>query len=201
MSADLPQPPVTSEDEAPRDISTLPLIFGTVAVMALAVVMSIAALVAADDDSAASTAAPTHVGLTEFAIDPTVVSVSAGGALHVSNDGTTVHNLAVAETDLATPDLDAGESAELDLSSLEPGSYEVMCLIPGHAEGGMKAALEVGEGAAIAADTTDHSGMDTPSDAMDYDKMTEDMLATMAAYPATTEGTGNPALGTDRGLC
>jgi uncharacterized cupredoxin-like copper-binding protein len=163
--------------------------------MSLALVLSIAALIAADDDdTATSTAGPTPVGLTEFAIDPTVVSVDAGGALQVTNDGTAVHNLAVADSDLKTADLAAGESAELDVSSLEPGSYQVLCLIPGHADAGMEAAMEVVEGSAVAADATDHAGMDMSGDDMDYDKMTEDMLATFAEFPAETEGVGNELL-------
>ena len=89
----LPELP-PAEPAPPRDVSTLPLIFGTVAVIALAVVMSIAALVAADDDdgSAASTGESVMVSESEFTIDPATVGV--GGSLHVMNDGTVVHNLA-----------------------------------------------------------------------------------------------------------
>ena len=49
---ELPAP----EPAAPSEISTWPLIFGTVAVLALAVVMTIAALVAADDDDGGAAA-------------------------------------------------------------------------------------------------------------------------------------------------
>ena len=135
-------------------MSTLPLIFGTVAVLCLAVVLSIAALVASDDDEASTStggAGSVHVSLSEFAIDPGSVSVSAGGTVHVSNDGTAAHNLAITDTDLTTPDLAAGETGELDVSSLEPGSYELLCLIPGHADAGMTAPMEItADGAAAA---------------------------------------------------
>ena len=118
-----------TEPAAPNDISTWPLIFGTVAVMALALVMTIAALVAADDDddTSASAGGSVHVALTEFAITPSTVTVPAGGSLHVTNDGSATHNLRVVDTDLATPDLAAGEAGELDLSSLAPGAYELLC--------------------------------------------------------------------------
>ena len=128
----------------PRDISALPLIFGTVAVIALAVVMSIAALIAADDDeTSASTSDLVHVSLSEFAITPATVNVPAGGSLHVTNDGTAAHNLSVVDADIKTPDIAAGDAAELDLSSLEPGTYQLWCEIPGHADAGMEATLEV----------------------------------------------------------
>jgi FtsP/CotA-like multicopper oxidase with cupredoxin domain len=174
-----------------RDISTLPLVFATVAVLCLAVVLSIAALVASDDDKVASAGVvPTHVSLSEFAIDPAALSVPAGASLHVTNDGTATHNLAIVDTDLRTPDLAAGDAGAIDVSSLEPGSYELLCLIPGHADAGMKAALVVGDagtGAAPSEHTGDHA-------TMDYDKMTQDMLATMAAFPAETEDLGNQLL-------
>ena len=178
----------------PRDISALPLIFGTVAVIALAVVMSIAALIAADDDeTSASTSDLVHVSLSEFAITPATVNVPAGGSLHVTNDGTAAHNLSVVDADLKTPDIAAGDAAELDLSSLEPGTYQLWCEIPGHADAGMEATLTVSEEGATAAPAADGEHPDEHS-AMDYDQMTEDMLATMAAFPAETEGAGNQLL-------
>src|SRR3546814_17377224 len=51
--------------------------------------------------------------------------------------------------------------------------------------GGVAAPAEGGDDAAA-----DHSG----HDAMDYQKMTDDMLATMTAFPAETEGKGNAVL-------
>lgn len=72
--------------EAPRDVSTLSLLFGTVAVLALAIVMTIAALVATDDDSgsAATTGESVMVSERVFSIDP--ATVSAGGSLHVEDE-------------------------------------------------------------------------------------------------------------------
>lgn len=192
MPTDLSEPSPTEIPASPTDTATLPLVFGTVAVLCLAVVLTIAALVSTnDDDASTATGAGTSasVSLTEFAIEPASVTVGAGGSVNVSNDGTVAHNLAVTGTDLVIPDLAAGETGELDVSSLEPGSYQLLCLIPGHADSGMKADLQVVEGdgsAAASTDTTQHQ--------MDYAKMTEDMLATMAAFPAETEGVGNQPL-------
>ena len=191
MPNELPEPLPPEAPPAGADVATLPLIFGTVAVLCLAVVLSIAALVSSDDDVATGGDA-TQVSLTEFAIEPSAITVPAGGSLTVTNDGSVPHNLAIADTDVSTPDLAAGESSELDLSSLEPGSYEILCLIPGHADSGMTGSLTVTPGdAAPSAAPADHSGGHAE---MDYQKMTDDMLATMAAFPAETEGTGNQPL-------
>jgi plastocyanin len=179
----------------PRDVTTLPLIFGTVAVIALAVVMSIAALIAADDDDAAAGASSSvHVSLTEFAITPSSVTVPAGGTLHVTNDGTAAHNVSVDDTGLKAPDLASGETAELDLSSLEPGTYEILCEISGHAGAGMTGTLTITEGGGPAAAPTGDGGDQASHGDMDYEQMTADMLETMAAFPAETEGTGNELL-------
>jgi FtsP/CotA-like multicopper oxidase with cupredoxin domain len=196
VPTDLAELPAAVDDDAPRDLLSLPLIFGTVAVMAMAVVMSIAAMVAADDDDAAPSgatgASSAHVSLTEFALTPDAVTVGAGGTIHVSNDGTAPHNLAVADTDLVTADLSSGETAELDVSSLAAGSYQLLCQIPGHADAGMTGELTIAEGGGAPA-----PGGGAPAGEhaeMDYDQMTEDMLATMAAFPAATEGAGNQRL-------
>jgi manganese oxidase len=189
----LPEAPA-AEPASPRDSTTVPLIFATVAIIALAVVMSIAALVAADDDDAAASAGSSvQVSLTEFAITPSSVTASAGGSLQVTNDGTATHNLRVVDTELITPDLAAGESGELDISSLEPGGYGLICEIAGHEDAGMTAQLTVTEGGGtVAAQPED--GEHAAHTELDYDQMTEDMLATMAAFPAETEGVGNELL-------
>ena len=98
------------------------------------------------------------------------------------------------DTDLITPDLAAGESEELDLSSLEPGSYQLLCEIAGHADDGMTAPLTVTEGGDAVVAQPEGGEHATHAADMDYDQMTEDMLATMAAFPAETEGIGNQLL-------
>lgn len=87
---------------------------------------------------------PLAVSLTEFAIAPAPLTVTAGGSLAVTNDGTTTHDLTIDGQDLATPTLDAGGTAELDVSALPPGSYTVFCSIPGHRESGMESEVTVG---------------------------------------------------------
>ena len=199
MSTDVAVPVTEDHDPSDRDLSTLPLVFGTVAVLALAVVLTIAALVSTDDGSSFTSAAggastTASVSLKEFSVAPAAVTLSSGGTITVTNDGNVAHNLAVEGTELKTPDIAPGESAELDVSSLDAGSYTIVCLIPGHSDSGMTAALEVtsgGSGAAAGAGS--HMGSGGAS-GMDYEKMTKDMLATMAAFPAETKGAGNEPL-------
>ena len=68
------------------------------------------------------------------------------------------------------PDLKAGETGTLDVSSLDPGEYEIFCAISGHKDSGMTGTLIISDGsgggnadAAAAADDMagmDHSSMD-----------------------------------------
>jgi len=91
-----------------------------------------------------STGASASVELAEFRITPSEISLPAGGVLAVANTGAVAHDLAVADQGLATPELAAGESATLDVSSLVPGTYTLFCQIAGHREAGMVATLTVG---------------------------------------------------------
>ena len=88
--------------------------------------------------------ASASVGLDEFTISPAPLEVSSGSSVSVTNDGTTVHDLAVEGQDLHTPELNPGEQADLDLSGLQPGAYTIYCQLPGHRESGMESELTVG---------------------------------------------------------
>lgn len=137
--------------------------------------------------SAGGAAETIDVSLTEFSIDD--VSVAAGGMLRVNNAGSVPHNLLIEGTDLKTADLNAGDSAQLMLSDIAPGTYTVYCSIAGHRDAGMEAQLTVGDAGAVAGGTDNSS-----SDHMDYQAMTDAMISTMSQYPAATEGVGNPIL-------
>ncbi len=197
-------------------------VVGFAAVLAvLALIFAAVALVigkSGDDGSGGGTGAgaATTVELSEFAITPAALTVPAGGSLEVTNAGSTAHNLTIQDTDIATSDLAAGDSETLDLSSLEPGDYEVLCSIPGHAESGMRGTLTVTEGgdsgaslgSAGSSDTTAAQGDSGSASGtsgmagMDHGGMTEDQYAemsramneTMGQFPAETEGHGNQIL-------
>ena len=117
-----------------------------------------------DGDSGGSAAAgPVTVDMVEFAFNPATVTVPVGGSLNVTNSGTMAHNLEVVGQGLTTPDVPAGESAILDVSSLAPGEYEIICTIAGHEQSGMTGTLivsEDGAGAETAApgEAGEHAG-------------------------------------------
>ena len=189
-----------------NDHSAVLALFGVAAVLALVLAFTAVVMAAGDDSSAGSvsTAAPTDVTLSEFAIAPAAITVPEGGSLHVTNDGATAHNLTIVDEGIATADLPAGGSEELDVSSLAVGTYDVVCLVPGHADSGMTGTLEVaaggGEAASATGESSDMAGMDmsgSTGDAMteaDYQAMSEAMNATISEFPAETAGLGNEML-------
>lgn len=81
------------------------------------------------------------VSLTEFAVSPEPLNVPQGAALAVKNDGAVVHNLSVDGT--ATPMLDSGATADLEISGLAPGTYVMRCDVPGHEAAGMKGTITI----------------------------------------------------------
>ena len=89
-------------------------------------------------------AAASEVAMSEYEFDPSELTVSSGDSIDVVNDGEIVHNYTVEGTDVATEDLDGGQNEELTVD-LDPGDYEVICTIAGHAEQGMTGTLTVEE--------------------------------------------------------
>lgn len=134
------------------------------------------------------------VELNEFAIDPGRIQVSPGAAtLRVINSGTMAHNIEIPDLSRATPDIAAGDEFELDLGGVVPGSYDVICNIPGHADSGMRATLIVGGGGNDAVDPAISSdgamAMDNSTgssgsvqEAFDNDQMEKDMTAGVSKY-------------------
>ena len=83
-----------------------------------------------------------NVSLKEFAITPGAIDVTAGATtLKVTNDGTVMHNLSI--DGITGPMLNGGEDAELDVSTLAPGTYVMRCDVAGHEAAGMKVAFTV----------------------------------------------------------
>jgi FtsP/CotA-like multicopper oxidase with cupredoxin domain len=139
--------------------------------------------------AAAGAASTATVHLTEFALDPGSVAVVEGGTLAVHNDGAVPHNLAIEGTDLITPMLNAGETANLKLTGLAPGTYNLICQVAGHADAGMKGTLVVQAGDGAAATDGGHGGSAAPH-AMTSDEMDVAMEKSIKAFPAKTQGVG-----------
>ena len=174
----------------------------TAVVAVVALILAAGALITSAGGSeavpgvAASSDAPDTVAveLSEFAISPSSITIAAGGTLDVTNNGSAAHDLAVVDHDVATPMLDSGEAATLDIGGLEPGTYEVICTVPGHDTSGMVGELVVADGdgaTATEAATDEHADH---GDEPDWAALDQAMHDTILEFPAETEGQGNQPL-------
>jgi plastocyanin len=113
-----------------------------------AVVGAIAAVVALggvlllpiDDDEPS----PVEISMVEYAFQPAEAVAEPGQELRIANDGAIVHSYLI--VDLAKGlELGAGDAGTLQVpGDAEPGTYRVICDLPGHVEEGMVGSLEVG---------------------------------------------------------
>jgi plastocyanin len=86
-----------------------------------------------------------EVGMDEYSFDPSEASAAASDTVSARNDGQLPHNLTVLDGNEelgATKDVDPGQSAELRVD-FDPGDYEMICTIPGHADLGMQGTFTV----------------------------------------------------------
>lgn len=146
------------------------------------------------DDAAPASAATSDtttvdVSLTEFRIGSGDITVPAATplAFQVSNDGAAPHDFVIDGVG-GTAVLQPGASERLDVASLEPGTYTIVCTEPGHEGAGMTAQLIVSEDAEVA----DHGGHG------DTQSMTAEEMAAkhddLSAFPAETSAVGNQPL-------
>ncbi|MPZ91426.1 MAG: multicopper oxidase domain-containing protein [Actinobacteria bacterium] len=134
------------------------------------------------------------VELGDLFIKPSEISLEPGDAsLTVRNNGKTQHDFTVTGM-TGTEPLDPGAEETVALTGLEPGTYDFICSVPGHADGGMKGVITVAEGGgtegASAGGDVDHSAHATmsPQEMLDAD------AARTALFPAETKGTGGKLL-------
>jgi len=84
-----------------------------------------------------------EVSETEFKIALPATQLKAGKiTFDVKNDGQIPHDLAIKEMRAKTKLIPAGGTAELTVT-LEPGTYELYCSVPGHEAAGMKLSITV----------------------------------------------------------
>ena len=167
------------------------MVFVVAAVALVAALVAIGLSVRADDESSAGgPAAPltAAVRLSEFRIEPGVVTVAEGGSLEVTNAGSVPHDLSIQTQGRKTPMLDSGKTASLSLEGIAPGEYTLWCEVPGHREGGMTGKLKVVAGAAAAAPSAAPSAHG--NHAMPADEMDAVMAKATKAFPAATKGQG-----------
>jgi plastocyanin len=107
--------------------------------------LALACGVMAADRAIESSAQPVQVASRDFAFSPVDVTITAGRPAVVSfrNDGTTFHDWeveGVANTDAAAR---PGQTQRVRFTIDRPGSYRILCTVPGHAEAGMTGTLVV----------------------------------------------------------
>lgn len=167
-----------------------------IAVATSSLVLGVIAVVAISNDGGSSTASSeasatiVQVRLTEFAIVMSPDTIPPGDVtFQVFNAGAVEHNFAIPSVNKQTAMLKPGEAEEFVVSGLKAGSLPVTCQVVGHEAAGMKATLNVVEGAS--ADPMGESAMGTPMTWQEMDKMMEEVAL---QFPAKTNGVGNEEL-------
>lgn len=170
----------------------LKIILGGMAIGMLGFVALILGVVALSNDSGSATANTTlNLTVREFSIEGDLTAPAGFVTFQITNTGSMDHNVVVRELGLASPNVGAGGTVELALGELAPGTYEIYCDIAGHLEAGMVTTLTV-TGDAPAAAAGGHGGHG--GEEMDWAAMDAAMMESMLAFPAETEGRGNPIL-------
>ncbi len=82
---------------------------------------------------------------TEFAFEPSEIRLREGETFNITldNRGALFHDLTIDELGFKLT-ADAGARATGSLAIAEPGRYEFVCAVPGHAQAGMAGSLVVG---------------------------------------------------------
>ena len=106
----------------------------------LLVVLTLVTVSSLDDGEPTSGAA--SVSMVEMAFVPDPIELPTSEArLQIANDGEVPHSFVLPELGKGTPDVEPGGSFTLDLTDQPPGTYEVICDLPGHREAGMETTL------------------------------------------------------------
>ncbi len=85
------------------------------------------------------------VTLREWSLSPGDLQVPAGSrlVLTVRNEGKMAHNLAIPDLGVRLVGIPPGGSRVVELNVEEPGTYTVLCDIPGHAQAGQQGTLTI----------------------------------------------------------
>jgi plastocyanin len=92
-----------------------------------------------DGDSAGADGATT-VTTSDNQFEPTSISAQADGTIELINDGEAPHNFSI-KGESVDVDVEPGAAAEVRLSGVDAGSYDVFCKL--HEQAGMTATLQI----------------------------------------------------------
>ena len=196
----------TASSAAPGPDSAVGVAFIALMTAGLAAIVAVVSFGFSVRDHGSSTAttpgAPaltkSRVILTDFKITPDRTTYPAGPiTLRVINNGSVAHSLVI-DGLAKTADIAPGVSANLDLGSLEPGTYTWYCAVAGHADIGMKGTFAVVPLAGGGAGSDAAPGNETPSSEppkKDIDGAHQAVVkAFLAGPPAKTQGLGGQPL-------
>lgn len=84
------------------------------------------------------------VTATDLDFDPGVIEIRAGEPVNITlvNDGAVFHDLTIPDLGFML-DANPGEQVSGSLTVDEPGRYQFVCSVPGHADAGMRGTLQV----------------------------------------------------------
>lgn len=178
--------------------TVLLMFLGGMLIATIGFVALVLGAIAISDGAAGPTRTTLNVSVQEFSITGDLVAPTGEITLLIANNGSMTHNIEVRETGQVSPDVGSGGTVSLALGDLGPGTYELFCNIPGHESSGMVTNLTItGDGeqttgsANSAAVAGGHGGDHTPAE---WAAMDAAMMESMLAFPAETEGRGNPLL-------
>jgi plastocyanin len=92
---------------------------------------------------AAHPSAATTVHMVEYSYTPADLTVPANTKLTVINDGNLPHTYILRGIGRGTTDVQPRNRGTLDLAGVGPGTYQVFCDVPGHAENGQRGTITV----------------------------------------------------------
>jgi plastocyanin len=187
-------PPAPRPDNSGSPLGTALFAVGVLGILGLIaglIALAFVALVRDDNgggggEGAGTASSALDISLSEFAIDGELGAPAGDVTLNIVNAGAIEHNVAVRELDIQSNNLQSRGVDTLALGELEPGTYELFCSIPGHAESGMVAELEISD--ADSFEPADLGGEHAGLSPAEMDKL---MVDSMLAFPAETEGLGN----------
>jgi plastocyanin len=78
------------------------------------------------DDGGGGGGGAVTLSAANFAFEPTSLSAAVGDTIELTNEDDATHNFTAEEADL-DQDVDAGSSTSIELSDVEPGSYDFLC--------------------------------------------------------------------------
>ncbi len=168
-------------------------LLGVVAIGTFGFVALIIGIVAFSDGTPQTTSSTLELGLREYSISGDLTVPAGDVTLRLNNSGSLDHNVGVRELGVVSSIVGPSGVVEMNLGNIGPGTYQLFCDIEGHEAAGMINTLTVvgdGETAASSEASSGHGGHDE----MDFAAMDAAMMESMLAFPAETEGRGNPVL-------